>query len=285
MKNSTNLAITFFFCLSVLSTTASAWTVSADFEEGDTGSIAVGPDAFSHTSNDIILDQNVEGDEITEAFSGKNVAKLDIRANSYGFGTWGGILDFPETLGKGDEIWYKVSIFFPEGFDYNASPHLKFLRIRTPDGHLDWYIDNEGTANPFKFIYEGEQVWSRFGGEEDRIEFGKWETYEMYIKLDNVRSTEGGEAMVRVWKNGILLGTFLDRLTLADETTIANYALLFTYWNGGNPPAQYLYVDDIVITTDTPSQTDSQGNHMIGTNPSIMDTPVSPLPPTQIRVE
>ena len=35
-------------------------------------------------------------------------------------------------------------------------------------------------------------------------------------------------------------------------------------WNGGAPATQLQYLDDIVITTDQPSNTDAFGNRMIG---------------------
>lgn len=244
------------------SDTQTRWTISADFEDFEDNTMAVGNDGFSSTTNDIAI-------SYSDAFSGSKVAKLDIAAGSSGFGSWGGMFDFPEDLKKGDEIWYKVAIKFPAGFNYDANPWLKFLRIRTPEGHLDWYMTNEGSSQPYQFIYEGEQKWSHFGTSADVIQFDRWIVYEMYIKLDNVRTSEGGNALVRVWKDGVLMGEFTDRQTLATAETIANYALLFTYWNGENPPAQYLWVDDIVITTETPSHIDADGNPCIGVEPTL----------------
>jgi len=235
-----------------------AWTIRADFEGFIDGVQAEGDGGFHDTTNDLAIRLD------NKAYSGNMAALLDIKANTSGYGTWGGTFTFPEKLGKGDEIWYRVSVNIPSGFDYDADPWLKFMRIHTPDGHLDWYITNEGSKYPFQFIYEGEQVWSKFGTDNDRVQFDRWETYEMYIKLDNVSVDNGGESLVRVWKNGRLMGEFTDRQTLKSTTTKAGYALLFTYWNGENSPSQSLMVDDIIITTDTPTKTDVNGNPFVG---------------------
>jgi hypothetical protein len=251
----------------MLSSNTYSWTINSNFESKSLGQTAVGTDAFSQASQGLINNE-------IDAFSGDQVAKLPIEAGDAGFGRWGGIFDFPSNLKKGDEIWVKVSIWFPEGFFYNANPWLKFIRVKTPSGYNDWYIANKGSANPFQFIYEGEQVWSRFGTQSDAIRYNVWETYEMYLKLDNVSTTNGGEALVRVWKNGLLLGEFRDRRTLGNADQEANAVYLFTYWNGENSPSQHLYVDDIVITNETPAQRDKQGNPLIGEN-----SPRGPLPP------
>ena len=60
-----------------------------------------------------------------------------------------------------------------------------------------------------------------------------------------------------------------------------------TNWNGGSPKAQTQYIDDVVITTNTPVQRDAAGNPMIGpmdgTNPPPQ--PVEATPPTNLRIQ
>lgn len=226
---------------SASSVPAGSWVVRADFE-GALGSTAVGGDAFSGSTKAII------SDEVT-AVSGSKVAKLPIPAGCGGcFGTWGGIINFPTPLAKGDEVRIKLSVYWPQGFNYNANPWLKFLRVKTPSGYNDIYIPNAGNSHAYQFIYEGEQQWTRFGTTADKVQFGVWEQYEFYLKFDNVSTTNGGTAMARFWKDGKLLAEIPERRTIgsADQTATAFY--LFTYWNGENSPAQHVYVDDITIT-------------------------------------
>ena len=96
----------------------------------------------------------------------------------------------------------------------------------------------------------------------------EWDTYEFYLKLDNVPVSQGGTGRVRVWKNGVLLSDITNRETLKDATDVADLSYMFTYWNGGAPQTQSLYLDDVVATNTTPAARDAQGNPMIGTGPN-----------------
>jgi len=195
------------------------------------------------------------GDQVTElgaaggtfytseqSYEGNQAAVLNAREADSGFGYWGGIVSFQndELFYKGDEVWIQVKTFFPAGFDYTANPRLKFLRVRTTSptqanqGYNDWYINPpESEESPFFFIKEREDNWAPFGEESDKIQFDVWETYEMYIKFDHNYINEGGQANVKMWKNGKLLADIKNRRTLEDETSYANGFYLFTYWNPG----------------------------------------------------
>jgi hypothetical protein len=184
----------------------------------------------------------------------------------------------------------------PFGFNYNSTSegaHLKFLRVHTSSasgsnqGYNDWYInpsnrvsgDNNGTH---KFIFEGEQRWSDFGTEADRPQFGVWEVYEMYLKFDNVSTDNGGQALVRVWKNGVLKGEFTNRRTLSNSDSYSDRTHIFTYWNGGAPKTQHMWLDDVVVTSDTPDAVDSHGNPYVGAGDfRALNPPISPPSFTQ----
>ena len=228
------------------SSISASWIIRADFERG-LGTTAIGSDAFSGTTQAIISDE-------VSAVSGTKVAKLPITSTCGGcFGVWGGIIDFPAPLSKGDEVRIKLSIYWPNGFNYNANPWLKFLRVKTLNasggngGYDDIYIPNSGDAHAYQFIYEGEQVWTRFGVAADKVQFGRWEQYELYIKFDSVSATNGGTAIVQFWKDGRLLSTMPERKTLGGDTFTATSFYLFTYWNGNSSLDQHVYVDDITI--------------------------------------
>ncbi len=219
-----------------------SWTVRANFENGALGSRAAGSDAFSGNTQAII------SDEVTSV-SGSKVAKTTITAGEAGWGKWGGTISFPTPLKRGDEVLITVHVWWPSGFSYAAEPHLKFLRVKTPSGYNDIYIENPkyNSTQPYKFIYEGEQVWSRIGESKDAIKFDVWEKYEFYIKFDNVSEAAGGMANVKFWKNGVLLAETKQRKTLGTADQQATDFYLFTYWNGLNSPTQSLYIDDITI--------------------------------------
>ncbi|EON92747.1 hypothetical protein MARLIPOL_08339 [Marinobacter lipolyticus SM19] len=268
------------------SSSAVSWTRSLTFENG-----SVGAKTQSSSSED--FDDAAGGTYFTDEqiLSGNLAAKLTVTAGDTAFGRWGGIINFPEVLKKGDEIWFRVNTFFPDGFNWDSTSSgnlLKFLRVHVQtssganSGYNDWYLTPEATTIPHQFIYEGQQQWFRFGAASDEIQRGRWETYEMYIKLDNIPVDQGGTARVRVWKDGRLLSEITGAETLNSATDTSDRAHLFTYWNGGAPKTQHMYVDDIVVTSDTPANRDANGNPMVGTSTSSgsgSDSTSRPAPP------
>jgi hypothetical protein len=147
-------------------------------------------------------------------------------------------------------------------------------------GYDDIYINPKGSLPPFQFIYEGEQVWSLIGLLPNAISLGGWETYEMYVKLDTVPVSKGGTARVRFWKNGLLLSEINDRVTLSKTEAFSDRTHLFTYWNGAAPKTQQMYVDDLVLTTDTPAGRDLLGHPYVG-----VGTAKLPNSPTSVSVQ
>ncbi|WP_166259634.1 hypothetical protein [Marinobacter salicampi] len=244
---------------------ASAWTIHADFDSGPIGAkVDKGSDGFSGAGGGGLYsdEKSIKG----------NSAKLHIKKGKTGYGMWGGEFMFPEKLYRGDTIWYQVHTYFPEDFDhysYGEGNRLKFLRVCTRSaedknhGCVDFLLDKKSTDNAFKWIYEGENVWRNVGKPEDMIVKEKWESYQLQITFDSKPLDLGGQAEVRVWKNGELLGHITDRPTFKEDSDFSHRALLFTYWNGGAPKTQSMYVDEITITNERPDWTDAQGNPMI----------------------
>jgi len=261
-----------------ISSGASAWQKKVDFNAGPLGAKALGSDSSFNDASSAVYskDQVYEG-----AFSVKN----SIDKGAEGFGNWGGIINFPTKVTRGGEVWLRVRTYYPSGFSFSANPWLKFLRMHTTDaggstnyGYDDWYINLSDAVHPYQFIYEGEQVWYQFGAKADSPQFNKWETYEMYVKFDTTPASKGGQAVVRFWKDGILIGESKDRITLKNASATSDAAYIFTYWNGGAPQTQSMYLDDIVVQTDTPSARDAAGNPYIGVG-SPAAAPSAPKPP------
>lgn len=268
-----------------LSTTSLSWTRTLTFEDGSIGSTTYG------TSQG--FDDAAGGTYVTDerTFNSSKSAKLTVTGGSTAFGEWGGIVNFPEPLRKGDELWFSLNTFFPSGFNYDSTGeggHLKFLRVHitTPSGgnrgYNDWYINPERSTVPHKFICECQHQWFEFGNANDEIQRGQWESYEMYIKFDDIPADQGGSALVRVWKNGKLLREITGAKTLGSATDIADRAHLFTYWNGAAPKTQHMYIDDLVLTSDTPQYRDNYGNPYVTGSGA---TPVSKPQPPELTVE
>lgn len=264
--------------ISVLSCEASAWRVDLNFNNGTPGTVAQKTNGgFSDAASGSYY-------TTAQSYEGGMACELNIAQGEFGYGKWGGVITHPTVLKKGDQIWFRVRTFMPVGFNYDSygeGNHLKFLRIHTQTptgsnvGYDDWYINPKGSSTAHQFIYEGEQVWDFFAPASQAPVLGQWETYEMYVKLDDVPVSAGGQGRVRVWKNGVLLKDITNRKTLSSATDVSDRSHLFTYWNGSSPATQKMYVDDIVLTSDTPSERDANGNPYVGVGKTSAP-PVSP---------
>jgi hypothetical protein len=276
--------------------TAHAWTIDMNFNNGTIGNkvedYGSGHYAFTDAAGNTVYDQCAGFAQDGQC------AKMSINAGDTGFGSWGGRITFSNlglpNLVPGDEVWYSVKVYMPVGFDYSSNPHLKFMRLHTAspgrsnEGYNDLYITPDGpnhwdgsknSDDPYFFIKEQQDVMMLFGNyNTDRPQRGVWETYEVYLKMDYVSASNGGTSRVRVWKNGKLLADLPNIQTLNSAQSYANQFLLFTYWNGGAPKTESLYVDDLIITTDTPSKRDINGFPMIG------DIVASPNAPSNFKV-
>jgi hypothetical protein len=222
-----------------------------------------------------------------QAATGSQSCQMGITGKSDGWGEWGGILTFPSPVAAGGEVWVRLSMFVPSNFNWvspNGGMPGKFMRVHTATakganvGYHDLFIadpavtntlapDAYGSPGPpvLTRIYEGVQLWSWVGTQaKNAMVRDHWETYEVYIKFDPVSKNAGGGGEVRIWKNNQLLLDRTSEKTLVNATDIADAFYLFTFWNGGAPATQSLYVDDITVTTQTPSNRDAAGNPFIG---------------------
>ena len=252
------------------------------------------------------------GDRVKEMFnattysneqvkSGSTSCRLAVRKGTVGWGEFGAMMPFPAPLEKDQELWIRLDMFVPEGFDYTGSPQLKFMRVHTKSeagenyGYLDFLITPDGPSHwskalggktdaPFYFYYET-VVNQEYPGsyEKDRIRKGEWESFEIYYYLDSVSTDNNGKGRVRIWKNDELLADLPSQTTLKTASAVADSFLLFTYWNGGSPKDQHLYIDNIMITSDKPSNVDAFGNRFIGKGAAKAQSN-KPIAPTNIRI-
>jgi len=286
MKHFTKkLFLTLFFC--AISGGAAAFTISINGDEGTVGQNVVSKDCQQANESSFTSDSGGTFYTDTESYMGGKSLELNIKQGSLGFGSLGGIINFPscthtggKRLIKGDEIWVRLRIKFPNNFEFNQNGRNKFLRLRTfhldgikkvSEGYNDLYIDGPpgtelgkpGGYAPFQYIFEGAQKWYRMNS--DFFTMGKWNTIEYYLHLDEKTGPEGGNSMVRVWLNGNLIGETSERRTLQRADSFIESLYLFTYWdNDGAHISQKFWVDDLKITTDTPLTQDLNGNPFVG---------------------
>jgi hypothetical protein len=306
LLKSTLLPLVALWLLSPLS--ASAWTWDNNCEGGAVGALLSTTqltgftDPFSLTSY-----------SNAQAATGSESCKMGITSGSDGWGIWGGTITFPATVPNGGQVWARVSLFVPSGFNVTTNDGvLKFMRIHTATsgnanvGYHDLLITNPGStqynaagkgfASAYVYNYEGDPNLNGVGtAAANGIVQGKWETYEMYVKFDTVPKASGGTGEVRIWKNNSLLLDVTSQPTLVNTSDHSDGFFLFTYWNGNAPATQSVYTDDIIVTSDTPSNKDSAGNACLcGPNPggsststgsSAPTSPTTPDPPSNVSVQ
>lgn len=183
----------------------------------------------------------------------------------------------------GDSLWYSVRTFAPTGYNYTATPYLKFLRYHTfttptgnsgnNGGYDDIYHDNDGH---FHFIYEGESVNENFAGGSTAFApvNNVWETWDYRVVFGTVPLSSGGTADVYFWKNKVLIGRLQDRITMLGSGYSCREIHHSTYWNGGASQNQTLYIGRYAVAAkiaglrdDTPFlNTDTNGYPLIALN-------------------
>ncbi|MCK5505646.1 MAG: hypothetical protein KAJ10_10810 [Thermodesulfovibrionia bacterium] len=182
-------------------------------------------------------------------------------------------------LHEDDELWLRLRVFFPNGFDFTAgSGHLKWIRVDEENasgsgtGRFDWRLKHEVTLEN---NYNCNPCADGFGGLPPK---GRWVTYEIYYKFSVIPVDQGGKGRTLVWEDGKLIGDNTLIPPFGDDTYKVPSIRFIDNWNDGAPQTQHLYIDDIAITNETPSNRDSAGNPYIGVGDFVTVAP--PLPPT-----
>lgn len=268
---------------------ASGWVFDADFENGVIGEKATGEDGFSGAFS-VTLYTN------ERSHSGKQSAKATIREGTDGWREWGGSWKYPSKLGEGDEIWYRVWMYLPDGYDLSCggcSEGAKFMRTHTASsaGEHEGYHNYQAMVGGMLMStsvnnYEFYKVSHPSPGEDrkdigDKITTGTWHAYEHYIKFS------GTKGVIRAWQDGRLIFEDMTTPTLRSSTSHADFSYLFTYWRKEGPTqTQSAFIDDVIITNERPSNTDSHGNPFVGVGDATF-TPIegtsAPNPPSLIK--
>lgn len=261
---------------------ASAWVIKANFENNSVGDKAMLPnlDAFHDTAHNSKYSNSVVH---SGSRSGSVTTIAGDKANG-GFGKWGGAWKFPRKLKRGDEIWFRVWVYYPTGWSFNCdgcSEGMKFMRIHVAsanggnEGYHHNYINtgnNEGRlfiggeviGSDGKTIFENKTMDELRGKNSSgvvKVSLGQWHVYEQYVRFDSTP----GKGIRRTWFDGNLIMEDKTTATLGASDSVSDFIYIWTYWNGGAPKTQTAYIDDVVITNEIPSNTDTSGNSFIGT--------------------
>jgi hypothetical protein len=141
-----------------------------------------------------------------------------------------------------------------------SSPTLSFLTVEgVPNGD---HVSLEGVNGP--------RIVPR----------DQWRALQFQIHW----STTAG--WVRVWDHDTYVGQFSAGATLEPGTYLTNL-VLGDYWNGGSRQATSWYIDELIITAQTPNTLDSGGRPYIDprTKASDFETTVRPNAPENTTVE
>ena len=254
--------------------------IQRDFDSGSPGaSTHAQPDGWDHAPYHDVYDR--------AGFAGTQGARADLKGDApplctgtAGVGDgWGGHVEFPVPVRKGDEIWFRVRVRFHPGWSWETNGvGMKFIRFsrfkadHSNAGNYDLYFDEpkcpSHCVQPYLISEFTESGRWHFGeGPDDNPKIGAWETWEMYASLDDIPADAGGGGRARVWKNGRLLAERTDVPTLNAPDEYVSRVLLNTYWNGiceAPTRDQSVSYDDIEVRTRVPTQVDAAGNPMIG---------------------
>lgn len=229
------------------------WSIERNFNSGAVGSYAgTGASGFDDAAGRSIISSD-------KSVDGGLSARLSIDSADTGFGSWGGVINFPTTLTQGADLWLQLYIFVPSDFVVKTPGNgsLKFIRVRTKTssgsnaGYNDIQIQDDGEwESSFRMIKERQDWWFKFGA-PGTFKKGQWQRISVNLKMSSATGSQG--ARVRVWQDGMLLIDENRMQTLSSTTDFADALYLFTYWNGGAPKSQSLWVDQIRISNSKPA--------------------------------
>ncbi|NTW27293.1 MAG: hypothetical protein HGA36_03145 [Candidatus Moranbacteria bacterium] len=266
----------------VLPNSAEAWSKNFDMETVDT-SIGVGTFGSTISSE--------------HANSGNNSFKVPLLAGVENDGQH--TFSLGGDLHEGDELWARVFIYVPIGFDWTAIPITKLLRIAPAraDG-TEWAYHSIlatnknnygcGSETTFGFMVTGSENNSsqspppicqnrNTGDGGAYMTSGQWNSIELYIKVSAING------VIRAWHNGILRNEYFYPTIPSDgyipwnRTTSWTQHHLLGWWNGGPSKNQDIYFDDLVLTNEVPASRDIESNPMIGANIIDIIAPNAPI--------
>ncbi|CBL44139.1 hypothetical protein HDN1F_05560 [gamma proteobacterium HdN1] len=272
-----------------------AWTKTEGCETGAAGTLPANSATSFWGKNTRIVTSPVA--------EGKQACEFSVKKGSEGWPStggpleWGGIFSFPSNVTVGQELWVRFSLWMPENFPITSnSGMLKFIRLHartstSNEGCIDFLMGDpkiplwdpvakKDSYPAFVSNYEGVPGLSFIGSNADRPVRGKWETYEVYVKVSPTPQSKGGASVLRAWKNNKLIANIPSQVTATNSTGFLDSLYLFTYWNGNAPSDAKVYFDNLIMTTDRPSNVDPNGYYYLGGSTVGEDPTPTVAPPS-----
>jgi len=242
------LKVILFFVL--IPSLAFAWTKTATFESGTIGNIANSTSGFDYAGTATKYSSD-------KSAGGSKSAKMSWTTGNEGWNLTHGEITYPQNVSNGQEIWARGYYYLVSPWSWanasGASEFIKILRIGTTHGFHSFIANGSG-----HIIASNEPAG--FGPiTSATLDINAWNCLEIYVKLSTT------DPIYRMWKNGVLIYEDRSHVTLLNSGDVAIRSIIMSTWNGGVSQNQTEYVDDFVITTDTPAGRDATGHPMIGT--------------------
>ncbi len=267
---------------------AAAWQFTADFESGAVGNLAQGPSGFQEAGSLTTFSSE-------NAHSGSKSAKMVWQYNTSGFGTAMGTVPFPAAVPVGGELWMRGYYYFVNPWSWQAASGdecacaIKTARAHVRNaagGHVGY---TSVITNNFGIPYVNCETCNGLNGlnvptSAAAFTAGRWYAVELYTYF---HPTNG---VVRMWIDGELKAEATNIATAQSGSDLMDSSYWMGYWNGRVGQDQVMYVDDVVVTTDTPAGRDRAGNPMIGLGAvsgggAQAGDQTIPAPPVNLRVQ
>lgn len=225
------------------------WDILRDFDSGTVNTSAVGPDAFTGSAGRSVYTTE-------QVYAGPQAVKMVHLAGNETAFHFGGVINFPNKLVKGDTLWLQLYIYLPSDFVINTDAgQLKFLRIRTykasgaNDGYLDVYLRDDGSGDgTFRTIKENKGSPWVLSGPLTGFPKGAWRRISLMTKYDEVIVNNGGTGRTKLWMDGVLMADMTNVPPITQATAYSTAFFLFTYWNPPGPSkVETAYADSIRI--------------------------------------
>lgn len=212
------------------------------------------------------------------------------------YGAFGGIIDIPNPVGEGEELWLGFWMYIPSNFNFATNTGLlKYIRMDTTNnvGRIEYMVVNglyngqpSSTQQGWALIREGPgndklQTETNFVSNRLLVK-GEWNWVEMYMLASNDRNI----STRRIWCNqqfvcervgnvnkyinqsGNLITQTIgsgDSLLPSVTDTVTN-VYFSTYWNGNSPQNQAWHIQRVIAHKQASDVTnmDQYGNKMMG---------------------
>jgi hypothetical protein len=243
----------------------------ATCDDGADGTPATGPDALS----DVVGPGVVYSSEQRLDGVGQS-CKTSARA---GHNFFGGTFRTPDmNVGDKGDLWFRHAVYFPTGFCFGYGTtsgdgwgSTKWIRVEFDDGGPNGRPGSRLTLELGNFAPQGcnaaGSLWGaarEYAGtvnalspNEAPITTGAWHMVQWHTHFE---SSSAG--FIRFWLDDTYLGQW-DGVTLPTSKPKIAFIQYGDYWNGSPYQDVDWYLDDVIISSETPDTLDSGGHPYI----------------------